>query len=165
MKLAYPYIFKDYPEDMHKFVMEVLVYRGQEYCEGIMSRDTLDSKIHETAQMYAKWITWELEIEANFLAIEEMVTSGELKNSPFASEVIPQLALGWDSDLHWFLRHQVVICPRNAVISFLAGRRINAILELEIKFGIEMDFLRNKNEPGFLDTDEGYLPLLNFSVL
>lgn len=165
MKTNYPDVFADFREDMHEFVEEALFYRGEEYANGTFSREALEADIHDIARMYANRITRELEIEATFRALEAMVEHGELKNSPFASELKQEFALGFDSLLYRFISLQNVPAPRNAAISFLAWRHTKALFDLESEFDVNLEFFREQREPEFFCTSEGNMTLLNFSVL
>lgn len=153
------------PQELHEFIEAGVFYYGDQFLFGNITLDEFIGHLQDMADHQKQLEKQQLANEAILEGVKELLKQGTFNDTEFFDELEAQFPQGHESLLARFIDAQPVTTPLDAAVSFLAWKHMKAMIELEEKFGANIEVHRSMSETEFYCSSEGNMALINFSVL
>lgn len=158
-------VYAQFPASLHEQVEHELFYYGEELQAGKMTMQQFIQGVVDTARDWEIMDQQRAEATKVFHGVQALIDGGVFGDLSLVDELKSELAEGEESLLASFIYLQPVKDSLDAAVSFLAWKHMQAIVSLEDKFGLCLDYIRNEKDLEAFCTSESGLARTNFSAM
>jgi len=158
-------VYAQFPTCLHEHVEHELFYNRYDLEQGALTMREFETGVQDIACWWDGELAKQANDKAIFDGIQALIDQGTFKVASQVGELTHELEQGEESLLARFICFQPVKNSLDAAVSFLVWKHMNAIVELEEAFNVNLDHARSLKGCELYGTSESAMTLMNFSVM